>query len=324
MPTRMKLLVFALAIVLGLSIYARGFRYPLIFDDLPAITHNLSIHHLWPLSRPLHPPDDSPLSVRPLVNLSLAVNYWLGRDHPAGYRAVNLAIHLATAMLMFRVLRRSGQFHQPSPEGEGSNNLFAAVVSLLWVVHPLNTEAVIYITQRTELMVSFFYLLTLYAAIRGFQGKRGWFLLAVAACAAGMASKEVMVSAPIFILLYDRTLVSGTFRNALRKSPWLYAGLAATWGLLIFLLATQSRAQSAGLGVGIPPLQYLRTQAGVILWYLRLCIWPYPLTVAHNWPLSPGWLASLPAGLCVVALLALTAWLLWKRSWLGLLGRGFF
>jgi hypothetical protein len=87
MARRTHLLLLLLGVALGVIIYARGFHDPLIFDDLMAVSHNPSLHRLWPLSGPLHPPDDSPLSVRPLVNLSMAVNYRFRRDEPVGYRA---------------------------------------------------------------------------------------------------------------------------------------------------------------------------------------------------------------------------------------------
>lgn len=322
---RIQLLLLIAVVSLGMAIYVRAFHDPLIFDDLDAIKNNPSVHRLWPLAIPLRPPDDSPLAVRPLVNLSLAVNYAIHQTRPAGYRAVNLALHLAAALLLFGVIRRSAVF----VGGGAGADLLAAASALLWLAHPLNSEAVVYITQRTELMAALFYLLTLYAAIRGWQATSGkarniWFAVSALACGAGMASKEVMVSAPLLVLLYDRTLVSGTFASALRRGRGLYAALAASWGLLIFLLLTQKRGDSAGFHLGVSAMEYLQTQAGVILWYLRLCFWPHPLTVAHDWPLSRSLLASLPAGLVVIALLGATVALLKRRSWAGLLGAGFF
>src|SRR5690606_1787101 len=102
---------------------------------------------------------------------------------------------------------------------------------LLWLAHPLTTEAVVYITQRTELVVAFCYLTTLYASLRYFTvdpvtSRRLWLTLAVFASAAGMASKEVMVSAPLVVLFYERTFIATTFRQALRQSGPLYLGLA--------------------------------------------------------------------------------------------------
>ena len=114
-------------------------------------------------------------------------------------------------------------------------------IALLWALHPLQTEAVIYTTQRTELMVAFFYLTTLYCSLRYWatselRSQRLVYLsLAVLACLAGMASKEVMVSAPLIVFLFDRTFIAGSAANALRRSWPLYVGLCSTWLLLLAL-----------------------------------------------------------------------------------------
>ena len=86
--------------------------------------------------------------------------------------------------------------------GERSTNV-AFAAALLWTLHPLTTEAVNYVTQRTELMMSLFYLLTVYSSVRAFSGPEWWKAVAVVACAAGMTCKESMATAPVMILLYD-------------------------------------------------------------------------------------------------------------------------
>ena len=110
----------------------------------------------------------------------------------------------------------------------------AFAIALIWTVHPLNTEAVNYVTQRTESLMALFYLSTLYCAIRAHERQRRgrWEAAAIAACALGMASKESMVTAPVAVLLYDRVFLFDSFREAVRARGRLYAGLAATWLLL--------------------------------------------------------------------------------------------
>ena len=105
MPRRYITPAFVLlAIGLSVLIYARAANYPLIYDDFIALKQNASIRQLWPISEPLTPPQDSPLSVRPLVNLSMAVNYSLGDLDPRGYRVVNLLLHVVTSLLLYGVL----------------------------------------------------------------------------------------------------------------------------------------------------------------------------------------------------------------------------
>ena len=92
----------------------------------------------------------------------------------------------------------------------------ALAVAMLWAVHPLQTESVAYIVQRAESLVGLFYLLTLYFVVRGATSARAivWYAGSVVACLLGMASKEVMVSSPLIVFLYDRAFLAGSFREA--------------------------------------------------------------------------------------------------------------
>ena len=105
---------------------------------------------------------------------------------------------------------------------------------MLWVVHPLDSESVSYLTQRTKSLMALFYLLTLYAAIRPppLHAVDLWTAAAVVASALGMASKESMVTAPVMVLLFDRVFLYGSWREAWAERRHLYGGLAASWVVL--------------------------------------------------------------------------------------------
>src|SRR5206468_5252192 len=108
-------------------------------------------------------------------------------------------------------------------------------VALVWLVHPLQTESVTYVIQRAEALMGLFFLLTLYCAARGFESRQAgfWYFGAIVACGLGMASKEVMLSAPVLVLLYDRLFVTRSVRESLETRWAFYAGLAATWMVLV-------------------------------------------------------------------------------------------
>ena len=215
--------------------YRNSFSGPFIFDDL-AISQNPTIRELWPIWKPLCPPNHGePVTGRPLLNLSFAVNYAVSGLNVRGYHVANLAIHVLAALLLFGILRRTfllrslGNSQIPTPI------YFALAIALLWAVHPLQTESVTYIVQRAESLVGLFYLLTLYCFIRGATWGRGryWYAAAVLACLLGMASKEVMVSAPLIVLLYDRAFLAGSLREAWRRRYGFYLALAPPgfcWG----------------------------------------------------------------------------------------------
>jgi tetratricopeptide (TPR) repeat protein len=299
----------------GVLAYSNSLSGPFILDDNLNILHNQRIRHLWPLHRFL---DDT----RPVVDFTLALNYAVGRLEVRGYHAVNLAIHLLSALTLFGLIRRTLMTPGLSAACAGRSAALALAVAVLWVVHPLTTQAVSYVIQRAESLMALFYVLTLYCTIREAASARPWRwrVAAVAACALGMGSKGIMVTAPLAVLLYDRSFLSPTWVGVIRRRWSLYAGLFATYFVLLrlgvlsgLLDVPQQDPITVGFGLkDVTPWRYALTQAGVILHYLRLCVWPWPLCADYGWPLATSLAACLPAVLAVGALLGLTVWAAWK------------
>ena len=193
--------------------YRDALDTPFIFDDAATVEENTSIIKLWPLvddteeGAPLTPQEGFALSGRPAVNLTMALNYYVGQLNPRGYHVVNVALHILCALLLWSVVRRTllFDFFQGTFERVAGPLSFAA--ALLWAVHPLNSECVVYITQRTEQMASLFYLGVMYGSLRYWGATRrparaGWLIMSAVSCMLGMLSKEMMASAPAMALLY--------------------------------------------------------------------------------------------------------------------------
>ena len=320
-------LAAGLIVLAGLAAYHNTVGVPFIYDEATSIVENQTIRRLWPISQPLCPPrGGETVTGRPLLNLSFALNYALGGLEVQGYHAANLAIHIAAALVLFGVLRRTF-LTPPLRERFGRAAAPLALASaLFWMVHPLQTESVTYIVQRAESLMGLFYLLTLYCVIRGADSARPrfWHVIAVIACLLGMATKEVMVTAPLIVLLYDRTFLAGSFSEAWRRRWLLYTAVAATWGLLAYLvLSTALIGRQADLGA--PDVwSYARTQPGVILHYLRLSVWPNLLCFDYAWPTATSIDKILAAAMVVGLLLAATIWGLMQRKAYGFVGAWFF
>jgi len=184
-----------------------------------------------------------------------------------------------------------------------------------------------------------FYLLTLYCFIRYASapssaaeaatdkaaGSSIWAALTILACLFGMATKEVMVSAPVMVLLYDRTFVAGSFRGAWQRRWKLYLALAGTWIPLACLVAgSGSRTGSAGFGVNVRWRDYALTQVYAVVHYARLALWPRPLVFDYGTALVTDAARILPSAFVLFALLVGTIWALWRRPALGFLGAWFF
>lgn len=335
--------VAALAISIAF-VYGRALDAPFVFDDHDAIARNTSIRSLWPLigteeqRGPLNPVRDLPTSARPLVNYSFALNYHFGGMNRVGYHVVNVVIHFLSALLLFAIVRRTLRLPYFGGRFDSAAGWLALVAAVLWSLHPLNTEAVIYITQRTELMMAWFYLATLYCSLRYWStfpvslsdrpeestsalldrappGSRRtlWLTLAIIACLGGMLSKEVMISAPLVVLLFERTFVTGSFASSLRRSWPLYLGLTITCIPMLVLSMDSPRSFSSGFHLCDNVFVYWVTQCKVLLMYLKLAIWPWPLRCAYELP-HVDTLVTVVMYVTPILLLSLLAAALLKRN----------
>jgi len=315
----------------AIAVYHNSFQGPLIFDDQTWIASNPTIRRLWPLGPVFFPPKSAVVGGRPVLNLTLAINYAVGGTNVWGYHFVNLAIHILAALTLLGVVRRTLLLPKLRDRFGSAATAIALSVAILWTLHPLQTSAVTYLTQRNESLMALFYLLTLYGVIRGATAAAGlrtgiWHATAVAACLLGMLTKETMATAPLVVLLYDRTFLAGTFGEALRRRWGLYAAMLATWGALAWcLISTDFHSGTAGFGVKhFTPWTYLLTQPGVIAHYLEQSFWPAGLSLDYGWPPAATVREIVPAGLLIVGLLGLTGWALVKRPMLGFLAASFF
>lgn len=322
-------LVPLLLVIAGLLAYQNSFTAPFVFDDTTSIVENHSLRHLWPLWGPLSPPHGRGRTVegRPVVNLTFAVNYALGGVNPWGYHALNLVIHILAGLTLFGIVRRTLLRPGMAKRYGAEANPLALAIAAIWMLHPLQTEAVTYVAQRAESLMGLFYLLTLYCFVRGVESTKPgrWYALSVAACLLGMGSKETMVSAPLMVLLYDWIFVAGDFREV-RKQRWqLYLGLASTWVVLGYLVvATKNRGGTAGFGGEVAWWPYALTQCRAIGHYLKLSVWPYPLVFDYGTATVKHVREALPYALLLAALAVGTVIALWHRRAVGFLGVWFF
>lgn len=338
----------------GLAAYAGSFSGPFVLDDPSSITANPTIRQLWPLGDVLATPQANVTAQgRPLLNLSLAVNYALSRHDVWSYHLLNLMIHVLAGLTLFglvrRTLARRGQAPTAAAKCAWPTNPGAAVgddagserevtatalgfaVALLWTLHPLQTESVTYVVQRAESLMGLFYLLTLYCFVRYTEAGPparliGWNGRAMLACLGGMATKEVMVTAPVMVLLYDRAFVAGSWRAAWRQRRGFYAGLAATWLLLgaCMLSGGGNRGGAVGFGTGVAWWDYGLTQFEAVGRYLLLAFWPDPLVFEYGAFTAGNVWDVLPWAAIVGPLLGATLWALWCRPAVGFLGAWFF
>jgi tetratricopeptide (TPR) repeat protein len=364
-------LVAGVVVVLAaLAAYHNSFSGPFVLDDPVAITDNLTIRHF---GSALVPPSFSGATTagRPVINLTFALNYALGGMKVWGYHAFNLLIHMLAGLTLFGIVRRTlrerSTFNVQHPTSKSNNPIFpelssadalmiALAVAILWVVHPLQTEAVTYVSQRAESLMGLFYLLTLYFFVRGAEsrlqesGVRNqekefkiqnpqatlplssgltpdasslWYAASLLACLLGMATKEVMVSAPLMVLLYDRTFIAGSFGEAWQLRWRYYLVLACTWLLLAWLTIGLGQ-RSVGFNQGVTWWIYALTSCRSVVLYGKLALWPHPLVFDYGTHFIRHATEAVPYALILAALLVGTMIALRRWPAIGFLGAWFF
>jgi Flp pilus assembly protein TadD len=315
-------------VIAGALTYANSLSSPFIFDDDAVVVENATIRSPSPLPGLLTTPSGgAPTAGRPLANFSFAINYAIGGLDVRGYHAVNVGVHLICALLLFGIIRRT-----LARSGEQRPDAVALVCALVWMVHPLQSETVDYISARTESLMALFLLLTLYCGLRAHDAAAPavWQIGAVISCALGTACKESMAAALPLVVLYDRVFLFPSWKETMRSRWPLYAGLATSWLELAWLVSHGPRGSSAGwspdpgLVTPVTPWVYLLNQAVMIVHYLRLTFWPSGMVLDYGVPRVLT-LAQVAPQMVFVALLGLlTIVVLVRTSAAGFLGVWFF
>ncbi len=311
---RLALLLLALAGVFG---YYNSLRGAFVFDDVVYIK-------LPDIAKPFA---NEMVRGRPVVSLSLAMNYWADQLKPRGYHVVNLVVHILAAYVLYDLVRRTLLLPKWAGRFTDRAEVIAILVALIWLIHPLNTQSVTYVIQRCESMMGLFFLLTMNCFVIGTQSERHanqWYLVAAFSCLLGAGCKEVIAVIPFVIALYDVAFISNSWRGLLRH--WKFysmvcvpVAMIVAWTLFRGTLTEEKG--SVGLGVGLfTPKTYALTQTQVILYYLQLSVWPDALCLDYlDWRpvknISDSWLSvGAIAGLVLVMICGVL-----YRTWWGFL-----
>lgn len=308
----------AILVIVTCLAYANSLDGEFIFDD--SIFYNspyvrldtLSLEKLADVVTKMKPEN------RPVANLTLALNYFVHGFVVRGYHLVNLAIHLAAGLVLYLFVKTTLSLPALRSRYGAAAGGLAFAAALLWMVHPLQTQAVSYVVQRMTSLAALLYIgsLLLYAWGRTAAGFNRRFLCLAGALLTGLlalGSKEIAVTLPVFILLYEWFF----FRDL--RLDWLagnkrYAAAAALAVLLIALYYLgREPLDRITAGYDLRPFtmgERVLTEFRVLVFYVSLLLLPHPgrLSLEHDFPVSTSLLepwTTLPAILAVAAAFAL-------------------
>lgn len=326
--------------IVALIAYSNSFDVPFVFDDEPSITKNDVVQNLANFFANRSGYDYLPN--RYMGNLSFALNYHFGGANVFGYHLVNLAIHIANALLVYALVRltlRTPFFvNGPGSGDRGPEDtslrpyaLLPFFAAILFVCHPIQTQAVTYIVQRLTSLVTLFYLGALVLHVRWRLAREAgapfpsrsvipFWLLSLLSAVLAMKTKEIAFTLPLAVLLYECSFFGLPSRRRIAELVPLLLTIAIIPLSMLTLqkpvgevLSDVSKATMEG--TTLSRWEYLCTQLNVIVTYLRLLVFPVNQNLDYDYPASHSLLEPRTA-LSLLLLLSITGFALWlwRRS----------
>ncbi|MFB9067154.1 hypothetical protein [Pseudofulvimonas gallinarii] len=322
---RRFLLLATIVALLGAGVFSLGLGGPFVLDDAHTIVENAGVH-MESLDR------DSLLDAaasfyagkgtRPLPMLTFGLDYWRhGSLDARTYKMTNLFIHALTTLLLALFVRRLLRLADWPAQRAA---LAALAVALVWAVHPLQVSSVLYVVQRMQTMAALFLVLALWAYLglrrAEMEDRPGWRygVLALVSWVLALASKEDAILLPVYALVLELTVlrfrVSRPERERGLRRSWLAAALVGV-AVFLFWALPHYWSSEAYPGRDFNSMERLLTQARVLVMHLGQVLLPLPSLMPFNYDdfeVSRGLLQPVTT---LLALLALTAVLVWAWLW---------
>ena len=301
-------LSLTLLAILGFVSYWNSFDVPFVFDDLLSIKANSGVQFGDFLKPQL-------LATRPLLYLTFAINYQIHAQQLFGYHVVNLVVHVLNGML---VLLIATHIFNRCDTTKNSARVYGLLAAALFLVHPIQTESVTYISSRSELLSTLFYGVCVLLFIKRDERKIGfvWSLVVLVPFFLGALSKETVISLPAVLLAYDFLFFAKSdLRAVLRRWPF-YVTYVAGGVAAIAVLLKSGVVNSIGTDVAhLSPWRYFLTELRVVSSYVRLLFFPAGLNI--NYDVRPSSSLFEPAvlgGLLFLTFLLVVAWRLRRNQ----------
>jgi hypothetical protein len=316
---RFNWIAFGLIAVMILIAYSNTFTASFHFDDNPAILENDSIRHatVANILRIL-------AGNRPVVYLSIMLNYQLNGLNVVGWHIFNIGVHIVNSIFVYLLILWTLTLPVFGDKFSDKAKRMALFGALLFGVHPVQTESVTYIISRSELLATCFYLLAFLFFIKGAPSGRFSYALGVLVAAfLSMGSKEWAVTLPAVLMAYDILFFAdGKLKPVLRR--WAFYLMAALpWALVLKSLNLTAAGGTAGVGfnlvstTGLTPWTYLLTSLNVIWTYVRILVLPINQNLDYEYPVAKA-LFELPTIISFAGHLVVVGgafWLAWKKGW---------
>ncbi len=269
-------------------VYAHTLSVPFYMDDYssivenPAITQQNGIASIWNYCK-----------LRVVGYMTFSLNYRMHGLDVTGYHITNIVIHILSGLSVFMFVSALLKTPVVMQEGTAKSMTFLPLlVAIIFVLHPLQTQAVTYIVQRLAALAAFFYISSLscfiYARLAGPHARK-WLLYTGSGLLALLAffTKQNTLTLPISMILVNTLFFSGSRKVFIRYLALLTGGLFASWTIMASLFhrnpfSFSSLASLTRETVLISRLDYFYTQIKVLWMYVGQFFWPGSLHLDHE------------------------------------------
>ena len=302
---------------LAVMLYAASLDNPFVYDDFRLIVENPTIQHLSSVLPAL-----ARDVTRPAVTLSYVADTAIWGTSPFGYHLTNVLLHTLNVVLAYWVAFLAAEDWRRNGGGRygftPSSTVVATVTSVLTAVHPVMTQAVGYITARSEVLYGAFFLASLLSARRWMRDGGWWRSIAIVLWVFALMAKEAAAMMPVVLWCYDAWVVAGDRQPRWQRVKGLYVPM-----LSVVLLGGTARLAllAAEYPAGVR-FDWPRVFASIdSFWlYLTLFVRPHGQTIMHMVAPAPHLTPRIAAGAAGIVALAAVIWSL--RRILGLVSFG--
>lgn len=281
--------IFSLILIflIGLSIYANILHAPPQIDDHDLLFGNPLIKDIPEFCRHWYVQN----SQKALTLLTFAINYYFSKEDTFSYHLVNVLLHIMAAFFLYYFIRALASTPELSKSSVfKEKNFLALFATLIFIVHPVQTQAVTYLWQRSEVLSGFFYMAALLSYLSArLQGKKFYYALTIFLYVVGFFAKGTIISLPLMIFLIEISfLQTDKFKQFLKKD-WklltiliiLYFINTKTPGSIINYYLTFPFPHLGFLSVHFFP-DYWLTQYRVMWKYIKLAFLPIDQNIDYD------------------------------------------
>jgi len=275
-----------LFIAVTVTAYSNTFDVPFQFDDEMSISMNPLVTSVSNIPTILEG-SKGPFASRPIMHASFTLNYYFGKLNPRGYHIVNLILHLINGVLLYLLVTRTLSLAGYEPR---QRRTAAVIASMVFLLHPVQTEGVTYVISRSTLFATMFFMLglMLYAKAATAERRRWLYVAALFVVSLlGMGSRENFATFAVMVIAYDVIFITKLDVKATLRHYRAYVPVFLSVAYLAYIILNNTYDVSGEFNVvSVPPVDYFFTEFKVQWTYLRLLVLPLNQNIDYDYPIS--------------------------------------